>query len=242
MLPNLVVIGAQKCGTTALHEYLDLHPEIAMSRPKELDFFVEQHNWRRGREWYEGHFAADTPIRGESSPSYTNYPEFRGVAERMSRLVPEARLIYLVGDPLKRIASHYVHNRAVGRGLPTIDAQLADLRNSVFLAHSLYHAQLRRFLRVFPESSILVVDQADLLARRRATLRRVFGFLGVAPDFDSPDFDRVHHVSAEKSLNGQPLPVPRIEGALRRRLVRRLRPDVQRLRAQTGAPFDTWSL
>jgi hypothetical protein len=242
MLPNLIVIGAQKCGTTALHEYLDLHPQVAMSRPKELDFFVEQHNWGRGRGWYERHFAADAPVRGESSPSYTNYPEFRGVAERAAELVPDAKLVYLVRDPLDRIVSHYLHNRALGRGYPMIEAQLGDLRNSVFVAHSLYHVQLRRYLRVFPESSILVVDQADLLADRRGTLGRVFGFLGVAPDFDSPDFDRVHHVSAEKALDGRPLPVPRIESALRRRLVKRLGPDVERLRAQTGMAFETWSL
>lgn len=242
MLPNLIVIGAQKCGTTALHEYLDLHPEIAMSRPKELDFFVAEHNWGRGRAWYERHFVADAPIRGEASPSYTNYPEFRGVAERAAQVVPEARLVYLVRDPLERIVSHYLHNRAQGRGLPTIEAQLGDLRDSVFVAHSLYHAQLRRFLRVFPESSILVVDQADLLAHRRPTLRRVFGFLGVAADFDSSAFDRVHHVSAEKTRDGRPLAVPRIQGALRRRLVRRLAPDVERLRAQTGQSFPTWSV
>ena len=57
-LPNLIVIGAQKCGTSGLHYYLSLHPEISMSRPKELNFFIEERNWPRGVDWYRRHFDA----------------------------------------------------------------------------------------------------------------------------------------------------------------------------------------
>jgi hypothetical protein len=66
--PNLVVIGGLKCGTTSLHHYLNLHPEIQMSRPKELNFFVAELNWPLGVEWYESHFRAGAAVRGESSP------------------------------------------------------------------------------------------------------------------------------------------------------------------------------
>lgn len=55
-LPNLIIIGAQKSATTSLHYYLNLHPQIAMSREKELDFFIEEHNWHKGTEWYESQF------------------------------------------------------------------------------------------------------------------------------------------------------------------------------------------
>ena len=67
-LPNLVVIGAQKCGTSGLHYYLSLHPEVSMSRPKELNFFIEERNWPRGADWYRRHFDAGARVRGESSP------------------------------------------------------------------------------------------------------------------------------------------------------------------------------
>ena len=53
-LPNLLIIGAQKCGTSGLHYYLGLHPEVSMSKPKELNFFIEERNWPRGVEWYKG--------------------------------------------------------------------------------------------------------------------------------------------------------------------------------------------
>ena len=114
-LPNLIIIGGLKCGTTSLHHYLSLHPEIAMSRPKELNFFVAELNWPLGRDWYAAHFDPKAPVRGESSPHYTNSPAFAGVADRMRDILGEAvRLIYVVRDPIDRMLSHYLHN--VGGG------------------------------------------------------------------------------------------------------------------------------
>ena len=86
-LPNLVVIGGLKCGTTSVHHYLNLHPEVEMSRPKELNFFVSELNWTLGQEWYASHFSGRASVRGESSPHYTNRPRFDGVAERMRSLL-----------------------------------------------------------------------------------------------------------------------------------------------------------
>src|SRR6266480_7909195 len=80
-LPNLIVLGAQKCGTSGLHYYLSLHPEVWMSRPKELNFFLEERNWNRGVDWYRRHFDPDARVRGEASPNYTAYPHHLGVAE-----------------------------------------------------------------------------------------------------------------------------------------------------------------
>jgi hypothetical protein len=240
MLPNLIVIGAQKCGTTSLHHYLGLHPDVSMSHPKELDFFVAEHNWSRGLAWYERHFQDQAPVRGESSPSYTNYPEYRGVPERMARTVPDTQLVYVVGDPLKRIVSHYVHHYAAGGTRRGIEAELGDLRDSVFVAHSLYHMQLRRYLRVIPGPRVLVVAQEDLRHSRQATLRRVFRFLGVSESVCDPGFERLHHPSADKRADGRPVPIPEVSGALRRRLVERLKPDADRLREQTGLAFPTW--
>src|SRR5213078_3047078 len=114
-LPNLVVIGAQKCGTSGLHYYLSLHPEVSMSRPKELNYFIEERNWPRGVDWYRRHFDPRARVRGESSPNYTAYPQHEGVPKRMHSLLPDARLIYLVRDPLERIAAHWVHNYAKRR-------------------------------------------------------------------------------------------------------------------------------
>ncbi len=114
-LPNLIIIGAQKCGTSGLHYYLGLHPEVSMSTPKELNYFIAERNWGRGPEWYARHFDPTARCRGESSPNYTAFPQHMGVPERMAGVIPDAKLIYIVRDPLDRIAAHYVHNFAKRR-------------------------------------------------------------------------------------------------------------------------------
>src|SRR3954454_2741624 len=75
-LPNVVVIGGLKCGTTSLHHYLNLHPQIEMSRPKELNFFVEELNWDLGRDWYRVGFDRRFKLRRACSAPYTSLRSF----------------------------------------------------------------------------------------------------------------------------------------------------------------------
>ena len=90
-MPNLIIIGGLKCGTTSIHHYLGLHPEIQMSKPKELNFFVDELNWDLGLDWYASRFDDRFKVRGESSPHYTNLPRFEGVAERIHEHCPDAQ-------------------------------------------------------------------------------------------------------------------------------------------------------
>lgn len=198
MLPNLIVIGAMKSGTTSLHSYLDLHPQISMSHPKELDFFVLEKNWSKGVKWYEAHFAGEARIQGESSPNYTKCHVFAGVAKRMHSLLPEARLIYILRDPIARIVSHYLHNLAADREKRSISEALSDLENNHYVLCSRYYMQLERYLDCFPESSILVITAEDLGRRRRQTLQQVFRFLAVDDSFYSQGFSHVLHRSSDK--------------------------------------------
>jgi Sulfotransferase domain len=188
-MPNLVVIGGLKCGTTSLHHYLNLHPEIGMSRPKELNFFVEELNWPLGRDWYASHFRDADPVRGESSPHYTNRPRFDGVAERLAATLPGVRLIYMVRDPIDRMLSHYLHN--IGGGYD--DRPLADALSdpdTAYVDRGRYFFQLEPYLERFDDERIALVTREELKRDRAATMRRVFGFLGVDPDFTSPQFER----------------------------------------------------
>src|SRR4051812_50148245 len=75
-LPNLIIIGGLKCGTTSIHHYLGLHPAISMSKPKELNFFVVELNWDLGLEWYRGRFAGRFEGPGEASPPLPDFPPF----------------------------------------------------------------------------------------------------------------------------------------------------------------------
>jgi hypothetical protein len=188
-LPNLVVIGGLKCGTTSIHHYLNLHPEVEMSRPKELNFFVAELNWELGREWYASHFNGRATVRGESSPHYTNRPRFDGVAKRMRALLADAHLVYMVRDPIDRMLSHYLHN--VGGGYD--DRPLADALGdpeSAYVARSRYFFQLEPYLEEFGQGSIEIVTREELKRDRAATMRRVFAFLGVDPGFSSDQFER----------------------------------------------------
>ena len=197
-LPNLVVIGAQKCGTSGLHYQLSLHPEIWMSKPKELNFFIEERNWPLGQEWYRQQFDARAKVRGESSPNYTAYPQHLGVPERMHSLIPDAKLIYIVRDPLARIAAHWVQNYAKRREKGDLRETLTH-RNTSYVVRSQYHMQLQQFLRYYPLEQVLVFQQSDLRQDRLATLRRVFEFIGVDPDFGHPRFERERHQTAGKT-------------------------------------------
>jgi hypothetical protein len=182
-LPTFIVIGAMKAGTTSLYHYLRDHDEIFMSRIKELDFFAEGSNWSRGLDWYRHQFAeaGDALARGEASTLYTKYPQHVGVPERMARIVPEVRLVYVVRDPIVRLRSHYQHRFLTGAEKEP--PEVALLENPVYLNCSRYAMQLERYLEYFPREQILVVTSESLKAHRRRTVQEVYRFLGVDPDF-----------------------------------------------------------
>jgi Sulfotransferase family len=187
-LPNFFVIGAAKAGTTSLHRYLDQHPEIQMSATKEPRFFAGPANgipyppdrvW--SREEYELLFDPAFALRGEASTDYAAHPRRQGVPERIKELVPEAKFVYLVRDPIARTISHFQMAVALMGERRSLKQALGDLSDhrSPYIASSLYGSQLENYLRHFPQERMLVLDHAKLRSERRSTLARVFAFLGV---------------------------------------------------------------
>jgi hypothetical protein len=179
MLPDFIVIGAMKSGTTSLHRYLDLHPQISMSQPKELDFFVSERNWPKGVEWYKSNFAGEARVFGEVSPNYTKRHIFEGVPERMYSIVPETKLIYILRDPIARIVSHYTHSHRKGIEKRSISAALTGLKNNHYVLCSKYYMQLEPYLSYFPKDATLIITLEDLSRHRQQTLQKVFRFLEV---------------------------------------------------------------
>lgn len=226
-LPNLIVIGSQKCGTTSLHYYLSLHPEIFMSRQKELNFFAVEGNWHKGVEWYRSHFDGQARIYGESSPNYTQYPLWPGVPERMYSVIPEARLIFLVRDPFERLLAHYVHRVAAGTEDRSLGEALAILEPNRYICRSQYYLQLSQFLEFYSLSNILILQQSELKYKRSQTLQRVFRFLEVNDEFASSFFWlEAHHTRDKRRLT-----------PLGRRIS-----DLPGLRAIFQIPFIGWQL
>mgnify|MGYP001422091871 CR=1 FL=1 len=196
-LPNLIIIGAMKCGTTSLHHYLKLHPSIGMSVQKELHFFQGAASWERGQDWYRSCFDPTKPVRGESSPGYSNFPRIGGVPERMHAVIPDAKLIYLVRDPVKRTLSHYRHMVAERGEERTLREVLADPAEP-YTRRSCYHFQLEQYLPFYDLGKILVVQQEALLLDRVRTMANIFEWLGVDPAFSSIRFRYRRHRSVRK--------------------------------------------
>lgn len=199
MLPNLIIIGAMKSGTTSLHYYLKQHPDIFMSEPKELDFFVAERNWSKGLDWYETHFTESTPIRGESSTFYSRCHLYPGVPERMHSVIPDARLIYVLRDPVDRIPSQYRQRILMGNEDRAFVDALEDLNDdNVYLNDSRYYMQLEQFLPFYPKERILVLSFEELRDQRLATLKKTFQFLGVDDSFTSSAYTEIRNRSVDK--------------------------------------------
>jgi hypothetical protein len=196
-MPNFIIIGGLKCGTTSIHHYLGLHPEIQMSKPKELNFFVEELNWDLGLDWYASRFDDRFKVRGESSPHYTNLPRYPGVAERIHTHCPDARLLYMVRDPIKRILSHWAHATGAGYETRTMEDVLSDY-NTQYVNRSKYWMQLQPYLEHFDRAQIEIVTQEELQSEREATMRKAFAFAGVDAGFTSEQFDREWEKSSAK--------------------------------------------
>jgi hypothetical protein len=222
VLPTFVIIGTMKGGTTSLYHYLRAHPQVFMTETKELHYFVAEKNLSRGLGWYERNFASagDALAVGEASPDYTKYPIHPGVPKRMAETVPDARLLYVIRNPVERIRSHYLHDVARGRERrPIAEAVPGSMH---YLAPSRYALQIEQYLEHFPREQLLVLLSEDLRNDRAATLRRVYRFLGVDPDWEAPDQDLEYNATGAKATPGPLMRAARrIPGASR---LRRLAP------------------
>ena len=197
-LPNLIIIGAQKSGTSSLHHYLSFHPQIIMSAHKELNYFCKDLQWERGQKWYMSQFKGSAKIYGESSPSYTNFPERIGVAELMYSTIPEAKLIYVVRDPIERMVSQYLDRVKGGQENRSLKEALCAEQDNYYISFSKYYAQLEEFLKFYDKDKILLLKTDDLRNSRAKILRDVFRFLKVDEAFSCFEFNELVNVSSSK--------------------------------------------
>lgn len=213
-LPNFLIIGAAKAGTTSLYEHFRAHPEIFMPRLKEARFFSYDGRGNKVKfpvqtlEEYTALFegvAGETAI-GEATPHYLTWPEAAG---RIRETVPEARLIASLRNPVDRSFSIYQmnqRNHAANVGVPYAQA----MKTESYLQDG-YAAHLDRYLALFPREQLRIILLEDLEQKPKATLAGLFGFLGVdtafVPDVSkvanpggTPRIKLVHDVLANKKL------------------------------------------
>lgn len=193
-LPDFIVCGAQKAGTTSLFHYLQDHPQISMPKQKEINFF--NLNWQKGYTWYKDQFSHfdRAKIIGEVSPLYMWHQE---VPQRMAGLVPDAKLIFVLRNPAARAYSNYWFN--ISRGAQDPNESFSEAirtqkgyRN--YITKGFYYNQIERFLPYFSRGQLYIIISEDLKNNILRELTSCFEYLSVGTDY-IPDVQQLHNVT-----------------------------------------------
>ena len=227
-LPDVVVIGGQRCGTTSLFRYLAAHPSVITPRSKELNALSLHYD--KGSDWYAGHFPRRRPgqVAMEASPLYLADPR---VPSRAARRLPEALYVALLRDPVQRAYSHYLHNLEYhAEKLSFVDAldaephRLAEarrqgigsrrgieiFRNSTYVLRGQYADQLERWLEHVPTERLLVARSEDFFADPQVVYDEVLHRAGL-PAHDGVSFSRTNHWADEAETQLTPAVRARLE-------------------------------
>ena len=198
MLPNFLIIGAMKSGTTSLYHYIKTHPEIFMPAFKEPNFFIKKDIQKRDLEWYEALFSGSNNAKalGEASVNYTKYPHYQGVPQRIASFNKNMRLIYVLRNPLARTCSHYLHN--IYAGIETESLRDAIVKRPLYIQASLYYMQIQEYLKHFSSDQLLILLFEDLKKDPIGIVRKVFDFLEVDEQFVPPNIGEVKHQTKQK--------------------------------------------
>jgi hypothetical protein len=204
LLPAALIIGTQRGGTSSLFKYLAAHPNVVRSLRKETEFFSRE--YFRGLGWYRAHFPLrvraslrrDRLLTFEATPDYLFHPH---APARAAEIVPDAKIIVLLRNPVERAISHYLHMVAIGlESLPLPDALEAEAsriapdveameRDPLHYCHAflhfsyvsrgLYSEQLARWFRYFPRDRVCIIKSEDFYADPRDIYVRTLDFLGL---------------------------------------------------------------
>ena len=210
-LPDFLVIGVVKGGTTSIYKYMVQHPMIASATAKEIHYFKRKFFATHNSYWYRSHFplsqtlTRSLKLTGEASPEYFHNPE---APQNIYQLVPEAKLILLLRNPIDRAYSHYemnMKNRKKKLGLdphktftqivhdeieilkfnrPSDQASKMFEREPLgftYLGSGMYIYSLRNWFQVFPKEKILILKSEDLFDNPEILMNQVFEFLGLDP-------------------------------------------------------------
>ncbi len=255
-LPDFLVIGAQRAGTSSLYKYLEQHPDVVASLRKETNYF----NFRsaNGEGWYRAHFASRwrralerrrrgrEPLSFEATSGYLFHPQ---APARAAALVPEAKLVVLVRNPVDRAVSHYRHEVRAGTETLSFEEALdreperlageaekmaADPRyrshpwdRFAYVARGRYAEQLERWRRVFPPDRFLVVKSEDLYEEPAKVYREILRFLDL-PEWTPTRF-RNYSYPGRPPARPDPVAAP-----TRQRLAETFAPHNRQLYAMVG--------
>jgi len=202
-LPDFLIIGVQRGGTSSLYNYLISHPKITPATQKEIHFF--DYNFHKGVTWYKSQFKKEG-ICGEASPYYIFHPH---APKRIVNLIPTIKMIILLRNPVDRAYSHYNHELRLGiENLPIEDAikqESKRLDNETkkiiadesyysfnhqhfsYLTRGIYVEQLKKWITMFSKEQILLIKSEDFFQNPLGVTNNVFNFLELEPLNQIPD-------------------------------------------------------
>jgi hypothetical protein len=254
-LPDFIIAGAQKSGTTSLWSYLCEHPRVEAPMTKEMSFFDV--NFHRGLDWYRMHFplrgadgscggAGESTLTGESTAYYMFHPL---AAQRIARLLPNVKIILLLRNPVDRAFSHYQlklrrlqETKSFEEAIDTESKRLAGEHDKIvadesyysprhdrfsYLARGQYLPQLRRWQEYFPEQRLLILESGDFFRHTGQVFDRVLDFLRL-PRWQPERFGNRFPGKYQQRMNP----------ATRARLIEYFRPDNERLYVHLDQRFD----
>jgi hypothetical protein len=252
MLPDSLVIGAQKAGTTSLFHYLVRHPRVLAPPRKEIGFFTA--NWQRGLDWYRWHFPLRRPGGARTLEASTGYLDQPYVPARVAQVLPQARFLVLMRDPLERAWSHWRHSVRLGvEQLSFADALAAEeerlaplfermgqdesyhpreLSYYTYQRRGRYAEHLENWFRFFPRERFLILPSEQLYRRPGATMEGVWRFLEL-PDYRDARYEAYNSSAAADKRGG-------MDAGVRRRLREYFEPHNERLERLLGLSLD-WS-
>ena len=188
MLPNFLVIGSQKSGTTTLHSTLSKHSDVFMPGKKELNYFLESSEYSKGVRYYEGFFqkASQQIAIGEASPGYICHPD---APERIYECLPSVKLILIVRNPIERAYSQYWDNRRHLTEWLSFEESIEHwLKREYnpgergYFSRGLYIIYINRYLKLFPRENMLILQLDELKQEPIQFFHKCCIFLGIDPN------------------------------------------------------------
>jgi Sulfotransferase domain len=249
-LPDFIIAGAPRSGTTWLYVLAQRHPQIAMAQPMapEPKFFLVDELWQRGIDYYSTTWFDTLPVGRVIGEKSTNYLESPEAAERIYRVLPRVKLIFVLRDPVDRAYSNYLWSRQNGFEDETFERALAleeqrernltpqmrYARPHAYFSRGLYAEHLVRFFARFPREQILVLRYEDIVGRPEDIAAAFQRFVGVA---EIPGLARdLGPINATKDS-----PPELVSKVLRHQLAERYSAANARLESLLGFNFDSWN-
>jgi Sulfotransferase domain len=248
-LPDFIIAGAPRSGTTWLYTLLDRHPEVHMAKPvrPEPKFFILEELYAKGPEYYSRTWFSGVPEGRKCGEKSTNYLENPEAAQRIRTVVPAAKLIFMLREPAERAYSNYLWTRMNGLETESFETALAleaerelmlppNLKNArpyAYFSRGLYADLLQPFFDRFPRDRILCLKFEEIVANPEALAAATHRFLGIRPRPGDATLLGVINASEKED---EPMP-----SALKHALQVRYSEANTKLGTLLGRDFEIWS-